>query len=157
MILPGGYHDIFASRCAAADDAIATVNQSDPFDAHVRLSPGELERLEPQHLCSGIDDAPPFGDTDTADTDGSVVGYTEWTAPGERTLSMGWDWVADGAGHSLPEARWHTLRTNVMLVGPDGADLGKEHTRDAIAGLMARRGWERIAARAVALPEPPGH
>lgn len=153
MNLPGGYHDILASRRTTAGDAIHTVTSPDTFDAHVRLSADEVERLQPDHLMSGVDD-----DAGASDTPGPfVTGYTEWTAAGPRTLSMGWDWVVDPREHPWPVARWQTLRTNLMLIGPDGRDLGVEPTRDAVAALMARIGWERITARASELAEPPTH
>ena len=151
--LPGGYHDILASRRTTAGDAIQTVTSPDTFDAHVRLSADEVERLQPDHLTSGIDD-----DAGGSDSPGPLVtGYTEWTAAGPRTLSMGWDWVVDPRGHTWPVARWQTLRTNLMLVGPDGRDLGVEPTRDAVAALMARIGWERVTALAAELAAPPTH
>lgn len=156
--LPGGYHDVLATRCPPADDAIETVNSAEPFDAHVRLSADEFDRLQPTHLHSGIDDDP-LSDEPAPSPAASppVFGYTEWTAPGPRTLSMGWDWSVDRPGESLPRAQWESLRTNVMLVGPDGGDLGPDLTREAVARLMSRIGWERVAARAVALPTPPPH
>jgi len=122
----------------------------------VRLSADEVERLQPNHLTSGIDDH--ADGPDGPDGRGPLVtGYTEWIASGPRTLSMGWDWAVDAGGHAWPVARWQTLRTNLMLVGPDGRDLGPGPTRDAVAALMTRAGWERTTALAVELAAPPTH
>jgi hypothetical protein len=117
------------------------------FDTYVRLPVADLAGTKPWHLQSGVDEDP----LETADSDGTLNGFTEWAAGNQPVLSMGWDWTFDRESRLLT-AHWHTLRTNIMVVNDGGADLGREGTRTCIADLMTTVGWESATAHALGLP-----
>jgi len=122
------------------------------LDLYARMSVDECLRLQPSHLHSELDDA-----SDGADRDGQappvLQGFTEWTAPGERTLTFGWDWTFE-PGTGEWSGHWGTLRTNLVVTDPSGADLGDEKTQDCVSKLMARAGWARAVADVLRLYPP---
>lgn len=123
------------------------------FDAYVRIRLDALKAIVPSHLQSGVDLDP---EPSRLDAVAAVTGFTEWVADASRTLSLGWDWSFDPLTRQLL-ANWQTLRTNVMLVGDDGADLGREQTRRDIAQWMASTNWQGTTASACGLPALQGN
>lgn len=118
------------------------------FDAYARLPLHLFQQLTPAHLYSEADDAQD-GEAATGPND-TVQGFTEWTAPGERALTFGWDWsfeprTGQWSGH------WETLRTNLMVTGPNGEDLGTECTRTCVSDLMRQVQWDLAVAEALSL------
>ena len=121
------------------------------FDAYIRIRLVALKAIVPSHLQSGVDPVPELSRLEAV---AAATGFTEWVADASRTLSLGWDWSFDPLTRQLL-ANWQTLRTNVMLVGDDGADLGREQTRRGIVEWMASTDWQAMAASACGLPAPP--
>jgi hypothetical protein len=116
----------------------------DPF---VRLRTGDMQELRVVHLFSEWDDP-----ASAAAASGIASGYTEWSTPGRSpSLSFAWDWTYLHATRRL-EAHWRSLRTNVRVLGPDGAELSDEGTRLQVARLMTRAGWEQVVAEALGVP-----
>lgn len=147
------------SRRHIDPDSDARMQRSTPttamIDPLVRLRIEELQDLQHVHLYSEIDD-----DDDTRmppAAAGTVNGVTEWATP-ERigALSFSWDWTYDRSSQRL-QGHWHSLRTNLRVVGPAGEDLGEECTRLCVARLMTRVCWEHVVADALglALAMPP--
>ncbi|MDT8999868.1 DUF4902 domain-containing protein [Paucibacter sp. APW11] len=115
------------------------------FDAYVRLSIDDLQKLVPTHLHSEIEDL-----VDDADPDASIQGFTEWTAASTRTLSFGWDWCFEPSSEQLL-GQWGSLRTNLMVIDESGGDMGIECTRLCIARLMTHIRWEYTIAKVLGL------
>ena len=117
------------------------------LDTWVRVSLPELMRTSPTHLYSAFDNEA----TDLACAANlPQSGYTEWTAPGPRTLSFSWDW------HWEPEAGrmmadWHNLRTNLQLVDESGCELPVTATHHCVAQLMEQAHWAEATRLALAL------
>ena len=106
------------------------------FDAYVRLRLGELHAIQPRHVCSGTDVGPELA----LRRDDTLTGFTEWADDSARVLSIGWDWSLH-ASSPWPVAHWATLRTNIMLTGDEGGDLGPEWTQRCVADRMSRVDW----------------
>ena len=117
------------------------------IDPLIRLRIDELQNLQQVHVYSEIEadeHAPPAAA-------GSVDGVTEWATP-EPTgaISFSWDWTYDRRSQRL-QGHWHSLRTNLRVVGPAGEDLGEECTRLCVARLMTPVCWEHVVANALGL------
>jgi hypothetical protein len=118
------------------------------FDVYVRVRLDALKGIRPSHLQSSVDqDASDHARHRSAEL---VCGFTEWVAVADRTLSVGWDWSFDPAT-GLLAADWETLRTNVMLLGEDGVDLGREQTRRIVSHWMSATPWQAATAAACRL------
>ena len=115
------------------------------FDTYVRLRLGELHAIQPRHLHSGTDD----GAVLALRRDDTLTGFTEWASDGARALSMGWDWSL-AANSPWPVAHWDTLRTNIMLTGDEGTDLGTEWTQCCVAERMSRVDWAAAVVESLA-------
>jgi hypothetical protein len=121
------------------------------FDVYIRVRPEALKGVRLSHLQSSVDQE--AGDAAAARGAGAVTGFTEWIACADRTLSVGWDWTFDPVSGSLT-ADWQTLRTNIMLVGEDGRDLGRQQTRQALSHLAAATPWPVAVAQDCGLRTP---
>jgi hypothetical protein len=108
------------------------------FDAYVRLSIANVHDLQVTHIHSELEDMLP-AQADQAQP--MLQGFTEWSAPGDRAISFGWDWTFEPDKNRLL-ARWTTLRTNLMLIDESGTDLGNDCMRLCVARLMTRACWE---------------
>lgn len=117
------------------------------FDAYVRLSIENLQGLKITHVHSEMEDVL-SPDADQAQP--MVQGFTEWSAPGDRAISFGWDWTFEPDKNRLL-ARWTTLRTNLMLIDEDGSDLGNDCMRLCVARLMTRVCWEETISELLGL------
>jgi hypothetical protein len=112
------------------------------MDVTIRLRETELERLEPQHLYSALDEPEPAAPT--------LCGVTEWQVPGARALSFGWDWSATTGAELV--GHWSTLRTNAVLVSADGRVLPDAALQRGVERLMQHRRWQRAVAQVLGLP-----
>lgn len=130
---------------------MTTLAPAPTMDPLIRKRVDELQSLNATHLYSEID--PEAG----AQAAGELYGTTEWATP-ERSgaLSFSWDFSHDAKSQRLT-GHWHTLRTNLRVVGDEGEDLGDECTRLCVARLMTRACWEHVVgdALALALAMPP--
>lgn len=116
----------------------------DPF---IRLQAGDMQDLQVAHIFSDWDEPVSAAGAPS----GVASGYTEWSAPQRSpSLSFSWDWTYDRQSRRL-EAHWRSLRTNLMVVGPDGAELGDECTRLCAARLLTRARWELGIADALGI------
>ena len=126
------------------------------FDGLVRIPASELSHLRLSHLQSEVD--VPEDEFATADSllgavPAQATGYTEWVGADDPGISLGWDWIVGGALGVLA-LRPLSIRTNVMLVDPQGEDLGEPATVQLLAGYLA--GWDWQSAVLEQLRTAPG-
>ncbi len=129
-----------------------------PSDGYVRIPESALAQLTLRHLSSGVDDDL-LSDLHLDAVDALIAGYTEWLCDAwlcESTdriaqISVGWDWYLEGASKVLLLALGD-VRSNVMAVDDQGADLGMKRTARALCRQLTRLGWPSIVAAAMPLP-----
>lgn len=117
------------------------------LDTWVRVSLSELMRTTPTHLLSAFDEDP--DDLQTA-AEQLQHGYTEWSAPGPRTLSFGWDWRWEPQQGRLM-ADWANLRTNLRLLDEQGQEMNIESTLVCVERWMEQAQWAQITQLALGL------
>ncbi len=113
------------------------------IDYYLRLDPGRLAQLRFKHLESQVDPdtlqpAAPR-DREGAWLADEIGGYTEWLDAGGVGYSVGWDWFVQTPLGTLA-VRPHSIRTNIMLIGPAGEDLGRTRTEEGLERWLA--GWD---------------
>jgi hypothetical protein len=110
-------------------------------DSYIRLTPEQLQALPLQHLISGMDeDHPPLAGSPAMAT--AISGYTEWVSAEAPRVSLGWDWELQLHDASVRLRRVGLPRSNVMLLGPDQADLGPDATAALLARLVDGMAWQ---------------
>lgn len=113
------------------------------LDSYLRLRRSDLEALRLEHLESNVDPSD-IENGAAARAEGASVlpaieGYTEWVSAAAVPHSIGWDWsLRLGPGELMVKP--HSIRTNIMLLQPDGSDAGQALTERAIIDYLA--GWD---------------
>ncbi|RSZ55130.1 DUF4902 domain-containing protein [Massilia atriviolacea] len=110
-------------------------------DGYVRTTLAHLKTHTLSHLVSGLDEDGPLLCADGA-TPTAITGYAEFVAEGPPALTIGWDWqmtVTDGA---IGLNRVSEPRSNIMLLGDDGADLGPRASAILLQSLVDAFRWQ---------------
>lgn len=116
-------------------------------DGRVRLTLTTLLGLSLEHVISGIDDERPAVPRHGA-VASSISGYTEWGHCAAPAISIGWDWALDALdGRSL--VRGGEPRSNIMLLGHDGRDLGALRTALLIQGAIDAMDWQGVVRHTI--------
>ena len=118
-----------------------------PADGYLRMTWHCLCDAEFAHLFSGMDAEPVAQPTDSLT---AICGYTEWVSCEEPVISLGWDWWLNSET-GLLELAGRSLRSNLMLVGHDRADLGCHATEHLLGERLAALEWQPAVACAVGL------
>ncbi|MEX3959457.1 DUF4902 domain-containing protein [Trinickia sp. EG282A] len=117
-------------------------------DGYVRLPEGAVESLQLRHVQSAIDDEL-LEELRADGIDAASAGYTEWHRPhfpGSAYVTVGWDWYLDRASCALLIA-WGDVRSNIMCVDRNGADVGMTCTARLLLRRLARLNWPNCVAR----------
>lgn len=111
-------------------------------DGYIRLSSAQLEAIPLTHLISGLDEDGAMAGAGGATTT-LITGYTEWVAGDNPAITLGWDWQMTTEGAAVRLLRVGQPRSNLMLLGEGGADLGYQATGSALCVLVDAFGWEQ--------------
>lgn len=116
-------------------------------DGYLRLTWPGLCETQFAHLFSGVD---PGEDPGQAESLSAICGYTEWVSRDEPMVSLGWDWRLNFET-GLLEPATTTVRSNLMLVGQDRADLGFRATERLLSRRLRGIDWQAVVAAAIGL------
>jgi len=122
-------------------------------DGYVRLALDRFLSEEIVHLYSGIEQRD-FPNDELTDNSGSVIGYTEWVSVRVPTISVGWDWRFDRAGHQNKLIAVGYPRSNLMLMHGRGAQLGQLETEKLLKNWLEFFDWQIPVCQALHLPNP---
>lgn len=135
-----GRHDPGAGSKPGASRRSDTMN----IDYYLRLQPEQLMQLGLRHLESHADMEAATPSLPTGHEGAWLVeeigGYTEWVDAAGAGYSLGWDWYVQAPSGRLG-IRPHSIRTNIMLVNPAGADLGRALTEQGLMDWLQRWDW----------------
>lgn len=127
-------------------------------DSLIRLHPDQLQRLALVHVHSGVD-VSDNGDLTSAPLSpnladwADITGYTEWRSQSRPAVSVGWDWIGALPSGALKVLR-ASIRTNVMLIDDDGADLGRSVTLTKCEAWLQNWIWQPQVLAAVGYSLP---
>ena len=116
-------------------------------DGYVRLSENALAALALDHVASDLD-ASLLAELRDSAIDARLAGYTEWHRPasaGVAYLAVGWDWYLERATGTFVIAGGD-VRSNIMAVDANGADLGMFRTAAALVARLAGIDWPAVVA-----------
>ncbi|EMN1929846.1 DUF4902 domain-containing protein [Burkholderia ambifaria] len=119
-------------------------------DGYVRLSENALAALALDHVASDLD-ASLLAELRDSAIDARLAGYTEWHRParaGVAYLTVGWDWYLERATGTFVIAGGD-VRSNIMAVDANGADLGMFRTAAALVARLAGIDWPAAVASAL--------
>ncbi|EDT03070.1 DUF4902 domain-containing protein [Burkholderia ambifaria] len=119
-------------------------------DGYVRLSENALAALALDHVASDLD-ASLLAELRDSAVDARLAGYTEWHRPagaGVAYLTVGWDWYLERATGTFVIAGGD-VRSNIMAVDTNGADLGMFRTAAALVARLAGIDWAAAVASAL--------
>ena len=121
----------------------------DAGDGYLRLTWPRLRDIQFLHLFSGLDTEAAPGLGASAST---ICGYTEWISHAEPVVSLGWDWQLN-VDTGVLEPSTCTVRSNLMLVGQDFADLGVRTTERLLGQRLRTLDWQAAVASAIGLQQ----
>lgn len=114
------------------------------IDYYLRLSREQLKQLSFRHLESHVDleasRAAGRADQEGAWLSTEIGGYTEWADTADQGYSLGWDWYVHVPSGAM-DVRPHSIRTNIMLITPEGADLGRAQTEQGLQDWLSCWNW----------------
>jgi len=113
----------FSQKNLSTSDNTLTVSD----DGYIRLSFGELQRINLIHLMSGLDKDMPV-DISGGAVVTAITGFTEWVTPTSPAITIGWDWEMDVVHNRIQLRRVSELRSNVMLQDNGRVDMGSTKT-----------------------------
>ncbi|MCW7538951.1 DUF4902 domain-containing protein [Aquabacterium sp. A7-Y] len=128
---------------------LSALPRGSPEDGYLRLNWSALREASLVHLFSGLDleyDPPPR----CGEVTGFISGYTEWVSREEPSISLGWDWRLD-VETGLPQLAVASVRSNVMLVDDEQADLGVSITMHLLNKRLQLLDWEATVAAALGM------
>jgi len=112
--------------------------QNPPYE-YVQIAELDLPRIQLRHLSSAIDASISLPEAlgNLLDT---LTGYTEWTGQWrERGLTIGWDWAFANERILLIHA--DEIRSNIQVMGKDGAPASALQTRKHLAAWIETLPW----------------
>ncbi len=132
------------------------------LDFYLRVSLVELRRMRFEHLETALDigseplsdasemQAPAgfggIGGTSGIGSISGLCGYTEWATLDEPSASLGWDWVMPLTAAEVILRR-HSIRTNLRVIGMEGASLGLNYSLEKLLGVIDTLPWkEKVVA-----------
>jgi hypothetical protein len=128
--------------------AAAATRMSLSEDGYVRLGLAAFILIPLSHLLSGLDE-----DSATAGGAGAslavISGYTEWVSGTTPVMSIGWDWRLDASQGQPCCIRQSEPSSNIMLVDPQGRDLGPTRTAFLLGRTVDTMAWQAQALRAI--------
>lgn len=125
--------------------ALANFDSRSTSDGFVRLPLEDLRIVSWSHLLSALDDGLPL-DTRRLEVQRRISGFTEWHSETmSGPLSLGWDWLLEAStSGDIACARTGLPRTNLMLTGRDGKDIGWYQNLETLAWVIDQLPWEKV-------------
>ena len=124
---------------------MATLDSRPTADGFLRLRLEDLRIVSWSHLLSALDDELPL-DTRRSEAQTRISGFTEWHSDTMSVpLSLGWDWLLEvSTSGDIACARAGLPRTNLMLTGRDGKDIGWYQNLETLAWVIDQLPWEKV-------------
>jgi hypothetical protein len=122
---------------------------ADHDDYYLRFSEEVLEKIELKPLSTVLEPDLLENDPIWRECRGCCAGSAEWYATLDgKTASVSWDWLLlnDSEIRILDSDR---VRTNLMLIGSTGEDLGQEKTAVAIQKLLYTIAWKPVVLKSI--------
>ncbi len=118
-------------------------------DGYVKLQLRNFHGIRLQHFVSGLDEESPESTSMEGACVSTIEGYTEWVSISAPVISLGWDWIYDPM--RIPAMLVHpgSLRTNVMLLDNDGAEVGPLKTSVLLEAVLDCFDWQETVLGAI--------
>lgn len=117
-------------------------------DGYVRCTYGALQSVGLVHRISALDDDPPRAHAGGVRPT-MIAGYTEWVDSVDSLITIGWDWQMNAADSVVLLHRISEPRSNVMLVDPQGADIGPAKTLALLGAFVDAFDWQSEVRRGI--------
>ncbi|PNS08163.1 DUF4902 domain-containing protein [Solilutibacter silvestris] len=118
-------------------------------DGYVKLYLRNFRGIRMEHFVSGLEEDAHEKTPMEGASVSTIEGYTEWVSTSVPVISLGWDWIFDPMRIPSMLVRQNSLRTNVMFLDNDGAEVGPFKTAVLLEAVLECFGWQETVLDAI--------
>jgi hypothetical protein len=118
-------------------------------DGYLRLGMLDLLQGDLHHVLSGMDEPVISALGERCGYRTEICGYTEWGSRTHPHLTIGWDWRLAASCNGVRCVRVGLPRSNLMLIGFEGGDLGGEATEHVLSAWVDTLPWSAVTRQSI--------